>query len=115
RTLTACPSGVRSKKDALSKAPECVGSWKYRPGKNAKGPTGPGYYDINGLDNLCGPENAQARKESQLYNMNFMHKKKKQTKTQKGGSGDLITSPLTGRQIKRGGETHKKLIEQNLL
>jgi len=111
RTLTPCPPGVKSKQQALQISPECVGSWKYRPGKNAKGPTGPGYYDMDGLDNLCGPENAQARKESQLYNMHFMHKKSKQ----KGGGNDYIKNPLTGRDIKRGGETHKKLIADGIL
>jgi hypothetical protein len=107
RTLIACPPGIKSKKDALEKAPECVGSWKYRPGKHAKGATGPGYYDIEGLDNLCGPEKAQMRKESKLYNM-----KKPKTSTQKGGSGDFMTNPFTGRPIKIGGETHKKVIEK---
>jgi hypothetical protein len=76
-------------------------SWKYRPGKYAKGPTGPGYYDMDGLDNLCGPNNKQARKESELYNMKFMHKKKKQT----GGGGKCGTRTQSGGACRKLGQS----------
>ena len=117
RTLKTCPPNIKSRQQAQITAPECSDSWKYRPGKYAKGATGPGYYDMDGLNNLCGPKNAQARKDSDLYNMKFMHKKKKQS-TQKGGNSnnqDKIKNPLTGRLIKVGGDLHQQLIEQGHL
>ena len=114
KTLQPCPTNIKSKDQAEKLSPQCADSWKYRPGKNAKGHTGPGYYDMNGLDNLCGNKNAQAKKESQLYNMKFMHKKKK---SQKGGAdaNQTVVNPLTGRSIKVDGPTHRSLIAEGHL
>ena len=121
KTLKACPENVRSGQQAKTNSPECQKNWKYRPGKYAKGATGPGYYDMDGLNNLCGPQNAQARKQSPLYNMKFMQTKKKQA-IQKGGNADnfesdqnKIKNPITGRWIKVGGNIHQQLIEQGHL
>jgi hypothetical protein len=60
----------------VEKLPACAESYKFRPGKNAKGPTGPGIYKIKGLNDLCGPANAAARKKSKLYNKKFIKTKK---------------------------------------
>jgi hypothetical protein len=55
---------------------ECRKSWKYRPGANAKGPTGPGVYDMDGLDNLCKKKGRDGLKQkSALYTMARMNKK----------------------------------------
>jgi len=51
----------------------CKNYWKFRPGKNAKGATGPGIYDMDGPSNLCGKENTFARTSSKLYNMKYIH------------------------------------------
>jgi hypothetical protein len=54
---------------------ECRDSWKYRPGTSAKGRTGPGVYDVEGLDNLCKKKGRQALlKDSELYNLAKMRK-----------------------------------------
>jgi hypothetical protein len=113
RTLTPCPAGIRTREEALAKFPKCADSWKYRPGQNAKGITGPGYYDMDGVDNLCGPQKAEARKQSPLFNLTEMPEK---TSKQTGGNckrqmGSVsVTSPITGRQVKVGGEAYKKLV-----
>ncbi len=114
RTLKPCPQGVISKKSAQSSAPECVKSWKFRPGKFAKGDTGPAYYDMEGVNNLCGSDKEEALKKSKLYNMKFMHKKKRSSENTKTEQTHLI-NPTTGRKIQSGGEVHKKLIAQRLL
>ncbi len=101
RTLTPCPANIKTK--AQAKGHACADSWKYRPGTNSKSATGPGQYDMAGLDNLCGQDNLAARKASKLYNMKFMHKKVKV-------AGPTVTNPLTGRKIRQGGATHKALI-----
>ena len=111
KTLHPCPKGITTRKQALKEAPQCADSWKYRPGKLTKGPTGPGYYDMDGLDNLCGPENAEARKNSKLYNMKTIYRKKKTI----GLNEDTIISPITGRKIKVGSETYKKLVTQGYI
>lgn len=72
RTLYACQS---DEKKMPIMTQQCANSWKFRPGKYSKSPTGPGYYDIHGLNDLCGTENAKTRKESKLYNMSYMRKK----------------------------------------
>ena len=67
---------------------ECKDSWKYRPGENATGRTGPGIYSMRGVDGFClnDPKNkknktaeqklldAQAVAKSRLYNMKHMQK-----------------------------------------
>jgi hypothetical protein len=72
RTLIACQA------DGIGRpivTQECANSWKYRPGKYSKSPTGPGYYDIHGLTDLCGPQNQEKLKQSKLYNRKFIRKK----------------------------------------
>ena len=44
-----------------------------------------------------------------------MPKTKAQRKKEKLASGEYFKNPLTGRLIKRGGQTHKKLIEDGVL
>ena len=44
-----------------------------------------------------------------------MPKTKAQRKKEKLASGEYLKNPLSDRLIKRGGETHKKLIEDGLL
>lgn len=72
RTLNACQATPKGVPIVTS---ECANSWKFRPGKYAKNATGPTYYDIHGLNDLCGPENKEARQKSKLYNMKYMRKK----------------------------------------
>ena len=78
-TLTPCTHYTKTV-DANGKArvewfpKECRDSWKYRPGQTT-GRTGPGVYDIDGLDNLCKKKGREGmRKDSELYNMKKMRK-----------------------------------------
>lgn len=74
RVLIACKADLNGRPIVTS---ECANSWKYRPGRFAKAHTGPGIYDIHGLDDLCGEQNQEARKESKLYNKKRLINKKK--------------------------------------
>jgi len=80
-TLTPCTHYTKTVgsdgKEHVEWFPEdCRDSWKYRPGKFTDGRTGPGVYDIDGLDNLCKKQGREGmKKTSKLYNMKGMHKK----------------------------------------
>jgi hypothetical protein len=79
KTLFPCPDTITSRAQAIRENHLCADSWKYRPGKNAKN-TGPGIYDMDGVDNLCGDKHKQAREESRLYNLKSLKKGSKSTK-----------------------------------
>jgi hypothetical protein len=74
RTLTPCTHSetktVNGKKVTEWFPEECRDSWKYRAG-NTPNRTGPGVYDMKGLDDMCHGENV---KKSPLYGMTKMRK-----------------------------------------
>lgn len=74
KILTPCEVDSVTGKMIVTK--ECQDSWKYRPGKYGHSPTGPGVYDMKGLDDLCG----QDKTGSVLYNKKSMRKSSKRTK-----------------------------------
>jgi hypothetical protein len=113
KTLTACAVGTDGK---LIVTEDCKNSWKYRPGNTMKSPTGPGIYDIDGLDNLCGEKGKAAKKASALYNAKFMRHKaappKKEGIKRKGNPNfRQITDPVTGRikYVKASGPQHQEV------
>lgn len=76
--LTPCTHSTKkvlpNGKEVVEWFPEaCRDSWKYRPGSSAKGPTGPGVYDMEGVDNLC-KKKGRDPKSSPLYNMGKMRR-----------------------------------------
>lgn len=109
KVLVPCPPGIKTRAQATAAGHACANNWKYRPGKSAKSATGPAQYDMDGLDNLCGKENAQARKDSKLYSgIKFMHKKNKVP-------GEMVKNPETGRLVRVGGATHASLVKSGKL
>jgi hypothetical protein len=112
RTLNTCPPGIHSRKAARDANNSCEKSWKYRPGKYAVSPTGPGYYDIDGLDNLCGKEKAQMREKSKLYNTKFRGEFGLARTAQ---SNDQVINPRTGKKIKKGGQVYNNLVRNGEL
>jgi hypothetical protein len=109
KLLVPCPPDIKTRAQAVAAGHACANSWKYRPGKSAKGATGPAQYDMTGLDNLCGKDNAQARKDSKLYSgVKFMHKKNRVV-------GATVKNPETGRLVRVGGATHAALVKSGKL
>jgi len=76
-------------------------SWKYRPGTNSKSVSGPGYYDMEGLDD--------GRKGSSLYKKKSLIKrkytKKDKTKNQYGGvqNEKIVGGSRCGARTQSGG------------
>jgi hypothetical protein len=78
RILTPCKTIKRVGNKTVYDPPECKNSWKYRPGShvtNKKGITGPGLYDMRGVDYFCKDQpNYATRKTTKPYNMRSIHK-----------------------------------------
>jgi len=110
KLLTPCPPHIKTLTQAKAEYPQCADSWKYRPGKNAKSRTGPAYYDMDGLDNLCGEHNASTLAKSRLH-------KRKHMPIPSGPRPKVpqVMNPQTGRMINIGGPKHKELVSKGII
>lgn len=123
-TLNACPDNVRTRAEA--KAAGCDKSWKYRP--TGKFPSGPGKYDIAGLDNLCLETDIEKRRASPVYNVKYMRKMRKGPaktrkdqgvkRVQRKGNPDYLVyaDSTTGKKkyVKQGGKLYNRLQQQGV-